>query len=155
MAPRLLCSPAMLWTPLRFILVIALMALPFLTPCARPAQSTAEDRAAIAKLAEHLRRLEKFADHHTAGKWLVHSSGAAAAGRNYAHAPILQIGGVYERTDQARIVAEIKRWRDTSRFDTVKVYFYGEPESADNPSSALLNLQQTYTVILDGAPAAR
>lgn len=145
----------MTWTPLRFVFVAALIAVPFLTPCARPAQPTAEDQAAIAKLAAHLRAAEGFADHHTAGKWLVHSSGAAAKGRNYAHAPILQIGGVYERADQARIVASIKEWKDTSRFDTVTVYFYGEPESPENPSSALLNLLETYKVILQGGAPSR
>ena len=138
------------WTSNRFAAAIALIASPFLTPCSGPAQPTTEDRAAIAKLAEHLRRAEGLDDHHSAGKWLVFSSGATVAGRNYAHAPILQIGGVAGRSDQARIVAEIKRWKDTSRFHTVTVYFYGEPETPDDPSSALLNLRQTYTVIVDG-----
>lgn len=131
------------WTPFRFFALIALTAAPFLTPCSRPAQPTPGDRAAIEKLAAHLRRTESLDDHHTKGRWLVFSSGAAAAGRNYAHIPILQIGGVKETADQDRILATVQAWEDKSRFSAVTIYFYGDPRDPEEPSSALTNLLRT------------
>ena len=138
----------MIWTPTRFAIGIALIAAPFLTPCARPAPSTAEDRAAITRLALHLRAQHGFSDHMNSPNWLVESSGAAAQGRNYEHAPILQIGGVYQEEAQKRIIEEVKYWKDSSQFSTVTIYFYGPPKDPQDPFSALLNLQQSYTVLL-------
>lgn len=145
----------MIWTPNRFAIGIALIAAPFLTPCARPAPSTAEDRAAITRLAVHLRAEHGFTDHMNAPKWLVESSGAAAKGRDYEHAPILQIGGVYEEADQKRIVEEVKSWKDNTRFSTVTIFFYGPPKDPNDPFSSLLNLQQHYNVVLEAGETAK
>jgi hypothetical protein len=54
--------------------------------------------------------------------------------------PILQIGGVKDAAAQDRIIEEIRRWPDKSRFDAVTVYVYGDPKDAADPSSALLNM---------------
>lgn len=139
------------WTPRRFAAAIALIVVPFLTPCSGPAQPTAEDRAAITRLAAHLRQKEGFADHQTATRWLIASSGAAARGRDYGHAPAIQIGGVTAAAEQDRILAEIRKWPDHTRFKSVEVYFYGKPASADNPFSALQNLLRSEQPILDAA----
>lgn len=136
------------WTLRRFTVAIALIVAPFLTPCSGPAQPEAGDRAAIEKLAAHLRRTENLDDHHSTGKWLVFSSGAAAKGRNYAHPPILQIGGVLERSAQDRILGAVEAWSDKSRFDRVKVFFYGAPTDPASPSSALMNLIYSEEVLL-------
>ena len=147
---------AMIWTPSRFVIGIALIAAPFLTPCAKPAPSTAEDRAAITRLAAHLRAEHGFADQMNSPKWLVESSGAAAAkGRDYAHAPILQIGGVYQQEDQKRLVEEVEQWKDSSQFATVTLFFYGPPKDPEDPFSALLNLQEHYNVILDAGETTK
>ena len=128
------------WTPRRFATAIALITAPFLAPCSGPAQPTPEDRAAIAKLAEHLRNTESLDDHHSNGRWVVFSSGAAASGRNHAHPPVLQFGGVLERSAQDRLLGVVRSWGDKSRFDRVKVFFYGTPTDPASPSSALMNL---------------
>lgn len=137
------------WTPRRFATAIALIGAPFLTPCSGPAQPTLEDRAAIAKLAEHLRNTEGLDDHHSTGRWVVFSPGAAAAGRNYAHPPVLQFGGVLERADQDRILHVVRNWSDRSRFDRVQVFFYGTPREDGSPSSALMNLLHSEEVQLE------
>jgi hypothetical protein len=130
----------MRWTSSRYFMCIALLAAPFLMLCSRPAQPTADDRAAIDKLGAHLRTKEGLGSSHSDVKWLVASAGAAGSGRNTAHIPILQIGGVKEAAAQDRILDEVRKWPDKSRFNAVSVHFYGDPKDPADPSSALLNM---------------
>jgi hypothetical protein len=141
----------MSWPAFRFFACLVMMAVPFLTPCARPAQPSPEDKSAIEKLAAHLRIKEGLDDHHSNGEWLVQHAGAAASGRNYRHDPILQIGGITDTVDQDRIIAEIGAWQDKSRFSAVMVHFYGAPKDAAEPSSALTNLIRSQRVDLKGS----
>jgi hypothetical protein len=145
----------MRWTAASYVTLIALIAAPFLMPCSRPAQPTADDRAAINKLAAHLRTKEGLGESHSSGKWLVASAGAAGSGRNKAHIPILQLGGVKETAAQERIIEEVRRWPDKSRFNAVTVYFYGDPKDPADPSSALLNMIRNQRVELSGSSPAR